>query len=57
MSLIQHSEPPSTQAGKFLNVRELVAAIERFIAAYNEEAMPFARMKIRVIQKTPEIKC
>lgn len=40
----------------FSNVKELVAAIERFVAAYNQDAMPFEWTKIRVTRKTPESK-
>lgn len=44
------------KGASFRNVRSLSEAIERFIAAYNQDAMPFVWTKIRVSQKTPESK-
>lgn len=44
------------KGSSFRNVRGLIDAIDRFILAYNQEAMPFAWTKIRVSQKTPQSK-
>jgi hypothetical protein len=37
-------------------VRELIQAIERFIAVNNETAMPFVWTKVHVSQKSPHCK-
>lgn len=44
------------KGASFRNVRSLSEAIERFIDAYNQDAMPFVWTKVRVSQKTPESK-
>ena len=44
------------QGASFRQVKSLVAAIEAFVAAYNERAMPFVWTKVRVDRKTPASK-
>jgi len=44
------------KGASFKNVRQLIDAIEKFVAAYNQGAMPFAWTKVRVSQKTPQSK-
>lgn len=41
------------KGASFKNVRQLIDAIEKFIAVYNQSGMPFAWTKVRVSQKTP----
>jgi transposase len=45
------------KGASFRNVRQLMDAIEKFVAAYNQSAMPFEWTKVRVSPKTPRSKC
>ena len=44
------------KGASFKSVKELVVAIEKFLAVYNESAAPFEWTKVRVTQKSPESK-
>jgi transposase len=44
------------KGASFRHVKSLIAAIEAFVAAYNERATPFAWTKVRVNRKTPSSK-
>jgi transposase len=44
------------KGASFRNVRQLMDAIEKFVAAYHQSAMPFEWTKMRVSQKTPQSK-
>lgn len=44
------------KGASFRSVKEVIAAIEKFVKVYNERATPFEWTKVRVAQKTPESK-
>jgi transposase len=45
------------KGASFRNVRQLMDAIEKFVAAYNQSTMLFEWTKVRVSPKTPRSKC
>ena len=44
------------RGASFRSVKQLIAQIDAFIAAYNEDAAPFEWTKVNVSQKTPASK-